>query len=84
MHTRLLLFLYSIFCLEAGFAQTGSGSKSTPTAPPMYYDKPTSTTKESNSMVYADSYTELKYSLSFANQLQMAYCGMKLKQYINK
>lgn len=84
MHTRLLLFLYSIFCLEAGFAQTGSGSKVTPTAPPMYYDKPTSTTKESNSMVYADSYTELKYSLSFANQVQMAYCGMKLKQYINE
>ena len=29
-------------------------------------------------------YTELKYSISFADQSQMAYDGMKLKQYINE
>ena len=34
--------------------------------------------------VAAGSYTELKYTICFANQVQMAYNGMNLKQYINE
>lgn len=78
----LAVILSSVALATSGQPPAGSGGN--PAPPPLSAGLPSAGNWGNINTITSTSYTELKYTICFTGQVQMAYNGMKLKQYINE